>query len=128
MVFLILSKKPTGEQLVDFHLSLPMEYVDSAPFLCMPKETITDIVNASMGDLHRYLPHSLEVLADATAIAEQEPKRDDNRQWTRTSPKLLVHAVAQVDVYLDGFISTCQGGPTEICQMSSVRSRSLRRI
>ena len=28
-------------------------------------------------------------------------------------PELWVHTLAQVDVYLDDFISTCQGGPTE---------------
>ena len=28
-------------------------------------------------------------------------------------PKLWVHALAQVDIYMDDFISTCQGSPSE---------------
>ena len=54
---LILRKIPTDKQLVGFHLSLPMGYVDSAPFFCLETETITDMANSSMADRHRTPPH-----------------------------------------------------------------------
>ena len=40
-----------------------------------------------------------------------------NSGRTPPPPELRVHALAQVDVYLDDFISTCQGGSTEQRQM-----------
>ena len=39
--------------------------------------------------------------------------------------KMWGHALAQVDVYLDNFISTCQGGPTEQQQMLRHLFRSM---
>ena len=56
VAFLVPRKEPTDKQLVGFHLSLPMDYMDSAPFYCMSTETITDIANASMCD-HHHVSH-----------------------------------------------------------------------
>ena len=37
VAFLVPRNNPTDKQLVCFHLSVPMGYVDSAPFFCMSK-------------------------------------------------------------------------------------------
>ena len=113
VAFLIPRKNPTDYQLVGFHLSLPMGYMDSAPFFRMSAETISYMANAYMDDHHRTPPHPLKVLADAPALVERVPEQDDNNQWKRTHPEQQVNSLALVDVYLENFISTCQGGPTE---------------
>ena len=57
--FLVLRKKPTDEQLVGFHLDLPMGYVDSDPFFCIYTETIADMSNEAMCDRHHAPTHPL---------------------------------------------------------------------
>ena len=68
VVLLISRKKPTDKQLVGFHIYLLMGYVYSSPLLCMSMVTIADMENVSMGDRHRALTHSLEVLADVPMV------------------------------------------------------------
>ena len=41
-------KKPSDTQLVGFHLSLPMGYVDNAPYFCMTTETVADLANKAI--------------------------------------------------------------------------------
>ena len=126
--FLIPRKTPTDEQLVGFHLSLPTGYVDIAPFFCLATETITDMANAATADRHRALPHPLEELADSPALNDRPPTMTDDKQWTLTSPEQRGHALAQVDVYLDNFISTCQCGPVERRQMIHHLFRSIDKV
>ena len=83
----------------------------------MSTEMIADMVNEVMGDHHHVPPHSLETLAATQAPDERGPKPHADRQWTQSPTELRGHALAQVDVYLDNFISTGQGGPTEQQQM-----------
>ena len=66
-----------------------------------------------MCDLHYALPRPLEKLAATQSPDKQGPKPHDDRQWTKPPTNIRGHALAQVDVYLDYFISTCQGSPTE---------------
>ena len=113
MTFLIPSKTPTNKQLFVFHLYLPMGYVDNTPFFCLSMETIKDMANAAMDECHMDLTHPLEVLANSPALEDRPPMTDDKKQWTQTSPDQRGHTLDQVDAYLDGFISTRQGGPTE---------------
>ena len=68
--------------------------------------------NASMDERHRSLPLPREVMADSPALEVQPPTTVNGKQLTQTSPKQWGHALSQVGVYLDRFISTCQGGPT----------------
>ena len=57
-VELLLPKNGTeDEQLVGFHLYLPMGYVDSAPYFCMSMEKIIDITNSAMDGRHTEPPH-----------------------------------------------------------------------
>ena len=52
VAFLLPRKRPTDEQLVGFHLSLHMGYVDSVPYFCMSTETMEDIANTYMDGRH----------------------------------------------------------------------------
>ena len=47
VAFLIPKKDPSNPLLVGFHLSLPMGYIDSAPYFCMVTEKISNLVNKS---------------------------------------------------------------------------------
>ena len=78
VVFLILRKKPMNDQLVCFHLSLPMGYMESAPYFCMSTYTIVDMANASMNCLHMASPHPLESLSDVPALSEQAPEQSND--------------------------------------------------
>ena len=49
------------EPLIGFHLSLPIGYVESAPFFCIVTETIADLVNENEQRFTH--PHPLEALA-----------------------------------------------------------------
>ena len=86
MGLLIPRKIPTDEQLVGFHLSLPMGYADSAPFLCLATETIMDVANKAMDDRHRSPPHPLKDLSNSPAPDERLSATADNKQWTLTPP------------------------------------------
>ena len=46
--FLIPNKNTSDTQLVVFHLSLPMGYIDSAPYFCIATETVTNIANEAI--------------------------------------------------------------------------------
>ena len=48
------------EHLIGFHLSLPMGYIESAPFFCAASETVADFAFHSE---RRTTPHMLEKLA-----------------------------------------------------------------
>ena len=62
--FLIPRKTQTDEQLVGFHLSLPMGYMDSSPFFCRATKTIINMANAAMAERHRALTNPFKELAD----------------------------------------------------------------
>ena len=62
--FLVPREKTTDNQFVGFHLSLPMGYMDSAPFLCMSTATIEDMANVPMGNCHHAPPHPLKKAVD----------------------------------------------------------------
>ena len=108
VAFLLPKKNPNDKQLVGFHLALPMGYVDSAPFFCISTEMIEDVANEAIRDHHYAPPHPLDILITTQAPDEQGPEPHDNRQWTQSPIDLWGHALAQVDVYLDNSISTCQ--------------------
>ena len=117
VAFIVPRKKPNDKQLVGFHLYLPMGYMDSTPLFCMSTEMITYMENLATGDRHHAPYYPLKKLADTQAPEEREPEPNDDEQWKNSPTKLRVHTLDQLDVYLDNFISTCQGGPKEGRQM-----------
>ena len=68
VALLIPMKKSTDEQLLVFHIFLPMGYVDSVPYLYMSTKTITDIENSSMEGRHMAPPHPLKGLYAISAL------------------------------------------------------------
>ena len=60
VAFLIPKKHPCDDQLVSFHLSLPMDYVDSTPYFCMSMDMVLDMVNASLALWNNARAHPLE--------------------------------------------------------------------
>ena len=98
--FLIPRKRPIDNHLVGFHLSLPMVYVDSAPYFCMYTEIIADMTNAAMDGRHTAPHQPLKRLEDAPALIDREPKQAEDDQWTLTPPNQQVHDLEQVDVYV----------------------------
>ena len=48
VTFLTRKKNPNDQQLVGFHLSLPMGYVNSAPYFCMDTDTVGALVNEAI--------------------------------------------------------------------------------
>ena len=62
--FLVPKATPNEEQLVGFHLSIPMWYVESPAFFCATTKTVKDITLDTLSTRHTAPPHHLEDLAD----------------------------------------------------------------
>ena len=58
--FLIPKKNLSDQQLVGFHLSLPMGYVNSTPSFCMSTETVAELDNEAIAQQDVASPHPLE--------------------------------------------------------------------
>ena len=65
--FLIPNKIPNNQQLVGFHLSLSMGYINSAPYLCMVIEKVANLSNETIAQRNVAGKHLLEEAADAKA-------------------------------------------------------------
>ena len=48
VAFLIPKKSPSDTQLVGFHLSLPIGYINSDPYFCMTTEMVDDLTNQAI--------------------------------------------------------------------------------
>ena len=114
------------EQLIGFHLSLPMGYIESTPFFCAASETVADFANHSE---RRTTPHTLEALAATkpakihTACAgvlsdlEETALEHHLRQY---STKELTSCLEYTDVYVDDFILLMQS--TRAMRKSTIRN------
>ena len=67
VAFLISKRNTRNTQLVIFHLSLPMGYIDSAPYFCMETETVTDLANKKIALRDQAEMHPLELEAESRA-------------------------------------------------------------
>ena len=75
------------------------------------------MANESTDNRHKEPPYPLNFLEDTPELSERAPNNADEKQWMRIPPKQRVQTLAQVDVYVEDFISNCQGVPKEKCQM-----------
>ena len=129
VAFLVPEATPDEEQLVGFHLSIPMGYVESAAFFCATTETVKDQALDTLSMRHTAPPHHLEHLADTkspkTSAQEVAATLEADNDWEALSPHARATALAHVEVYLDDFISITQGGPTERRQMTRHLFRSI---
>ena len=64
VAFLVPKATPDEDQLVGFHLSIPMGYVESAAFFCVTTETVKDRALDTLYPRHTVPPHHLENLAE----------------------------------------------------------------
>ena len=65
--FLIPKNTTSNTQLEGFHLSLPMGYIDSAPYFCMTTETVTDLTSKKITLREQAEMHPLELEAEDRA-------------------------------------------------------------
>ena len=63
VAFFVPKATPEESELVGFHLSIPMGYVESAAFFCATTETVKDRALDTLSTRHTAPPHHLENLA-----------------------------------------------------------------
>ena len=117
VAFLVPKATPDEEQLVGFHLSIPMGYVESVAFFCATTETFKDRAIDTLSMRHTVLPHQLEHLVEKNppknSAQEVAATLESDNDWEALSPHARATDLAHVEVYLDDFIGITQGGPTE---------------
>ena len=122
MAFLVPKATPDEEQLVGFHLSIPMGYVESATFFCATTETVKDQTLDTLSTYHTAPPHHLENLANTkttqTSSEEVAATLEADNNWEDLSPHAQATALSHVEVCLNYFIGITQGGPKERRQMT----------
>ena len=64
---LIPNNNPSNTQLVGYHLSFPMRYVDNAPYFCMDIETVANLANEAISQRYQAREHLLEMAGKARA-------------------------------------------------------------
>ena len=67
VAFIIQKKNPSDLQLVEFHISLPMGYVDSIPYLCKSNKRVSNLSNEAIAQQYVASAHPLEQAAKARA-------------------------------------------------------------
>ena len=114
VAFLVPKATPDEEQLVRFHLSIPMGYVESAAFFCAITETVMDRTLDTLSTRHTAPLHHLENLTDTkppqTSAEEVAATLEADNNLESLSPHARATALAHVEVYLDDFIGITQGG------------------
>ena len=119
---------PTNpEPLIGFHLSLPMGYIESAPYFCAASKTVADLPNHRED---RDAPHRLETLANTKPPADDPsdggvPTDKEERAiaqfFATLPPEEQQRCVDYVDVYVDDYICLRQGS-------QNMRRRTTRRL
>ena len=129
LVFLVPKATPEEEQLVGFHLSIPMRYVESSAFFCATTETVKDRTIDTLSLRHNGPAHHHRDLADTkppqTSAEDAEAKLEANCKWEVLSPHARATSLAHVKIYLDDFISIVQVGPTERRQITGHLFRAI---
>ena len=115
IAFLPPKKNKTDKQLVVFHMLLLVSFVNSAPYFCMGKETVTYLENESVKEIHNATQHPLEYTSPKRADENRgTPTPENNTPWSRISCYQQAAVTAQLNVYRDDFISAIQGGPVKL--------------
>ena len=116
--FLIPKKNPSDQHLVGFLLTIPMGYIDSAPYYCMAVDTLAELENKAISYREQAGGHALELAAKARAANNAgAPESQADASWEHLPAEQCSAAKSNVDVYLDDFISVVHGGPRERRQM-----------
>ena len=89
-----------------------MGYVDNAPYFCMSKETVSGLANEAISQREQEHEHTLEMASKARATDDSgAPKSQADASWEHFQAEQRSTATANVDVYLDDFISVFHEGP-----------------
>ena len=114
VAFLIPKKTPSNTQLMVFHLSLPMRYIDRAPYFCMVTDTVADLANKAISRRYQEGEHPLELAAEAIESEDSgAPELQADAIWEHPPVEERATAKSNFNVYLNDFISVFQGGPRE---------------
>ena len=102
VVFLVSKATPDEEKLVGFHLSIPMEYPESAAFFCATTETVKDRTLEKLATHNTASSHHLKDLADNKPLQTSEEEAtatlDANKNWEALSLHARATALAHVKV------------------------------
>ena len=108
VAFLVPNETSEEDQLVGFHLSIPMGYVESATFFCATTETVKDRALDTLSMRHTAPPHHLENIAETkpqdTTEEEAAATSAADKDWEALSLHARATDLAHVEVYLDDFI------------------------
>ena len=111
--FLVPKATPNEEQLVGFHLSRPMGYVEYAAFFCTTTNTVKEPALDTLSMCYTTPLHHLEDLADTklpqTSAEKFAATLEADNNWEALSPHTRVTALAHFEVYLNHFIGITQG-------------------
>ena len=112
VTFLIPKKTPSYHQLVGFHLSLPMGYVDNTPYYCMATKRVADLNKKAIAQRDVESKHPLERAAGYRVTGDAGvPEDQSDTRWEKLLSDKLLYSTENMDVYLDDFSSVVQGGP-----------------
>ena len=79
---LIPKKTPSNTQLVVFHLSFPMGYIDGAPYFVMATETVADLAYEAISQRDQEGEHPLDLAAEARAADDSgAPEDQSDASW-----------------------------------------------
>ena len=95
-----------------------MGYINSAPYFCIATETVADLPNEAISQRDQSVERPLELASKYRAVdnaGTHKAKADASLENLPLDQRAT--AKANVDVYLDDFISVFQGGPRERRQM-----------
>ena len=119
IAFVIPLQPVDANPLIGFHLSLPIVYVDSAPYFFCTSDTVEDLANMRWAAPTNTNPHPILALAGAP------PDTEDNYHAGIISAKLDVSITARLlpsshvallryaNLYIGYFIALAQGGPAD---------------
>ena len=78
----------------------------------MAAETVVDLANKAISQREQAHEHLLEMAAEAGAAYDSgAPESQADASWEHLLAEQCSAATANVDVYLDGFVSAVHGGP-----------------
>ena len=99
VTFLTPKKPPSNQQLVGFHLSLPMGYVDSAPYFYMATEMVADLANEAIAQRDAASTHPLDQAPEAiSADNSGTMEAQYEASWEQLLAEQLSDATDSVDV------------------------------
>ena len=119
LAFLVPPHPTDDEQIIGFHLSLPMGFGPSCPYFASVTETVVDICNNSWDDMNNVFPHRLGNMANTIPLDPQVAAGvhsvSQNNHWTSVwkslPPNVLTEALKYVVVYVDDHLLLAQGPP-----------------